>query len=80
MQHIGHWSVGLIYHKYLASIKHFDTLNDFKKKSLLKENVIKVISFFEAELVWKCVYSFQTSNSIFLNIFVKHKVMACHMV
>ena len=45
MQHIGHWSVGLIYHKYLASIKHFDTLNDLKK-SLLKENVIKVISFF----------------------------------
>ena len=45
MQHIGHWSVGLIYHKYLASIKHFDTLNDLKK-SLLKENVIKVIYFF----------------------------------
>ena len=56
MQHIGHWSVDLIYHKYLASIKHFDTLNDLKKKSLLKENVIKVISFFEAKLVFKCVY------------------------
>ena len=65
MQHIGHWSVGLIYHKYLSSIKHFDTLNDFNKKSLLKENVIKVTSFFEAELVCKCVYSFQTRNSIF---------------
>ena len=65
MQHIGHWSVDLIYHKYLASIKHFDTLNDFKKKALLKENVIKVISFFEVELVCMCVYSFQTSNSIF---------------
>ena len=65
MQHIGHWSVGLIYHKYLASIKHFDTLNDLKKKSLLKENVIKVMSFFEVELVCKCVYSFKTSNSIF---------------
>ena len=71
MQHIGHWSVGLIYYKYLASIKHFDTSNDLKKMSLLTENVIKVISFFEVELVCKCVYSFQTSNSIFLNIFCK---------
>ena len=71
MQHISHWSVGLIYHKYLASIKHFDTLNDFKKTSLLKENVIKVISVFEVELVCKCVYSFQTSNSIFFFIFCK---------
>ena len=70
MQHIGHWSVGLIYHKYLASIKHFDTLND-KKNSLLKENVIKVISFFEAELVCKCVYSFQTSDSIFFEYFCR---------
>ena len=68
---IGHWSVGLIYHKYLARIKHFDTLNDLKKKSLLKENVIKVISFIEVESVCKCVYSFQTSNYIFLNIFCK---------
>ena len=65
MQHIGHWSVGLIYHKYLASIKHFDTLNDLKKKPYYKENVIKVISFFEVELVCKWVNSFQTSNSIF---------------
>ena len=64
MQHIGHWSVGLIYHKYLASKKHFDTLNDLKKP-YYKKNVIKVISFFEVELVCKCVYSFQTSNSIF---------------
>ena len=64
MQHIGHWPVGLIHHKYLASKKHFDTLNDLKK-ALLYENVIKVISFFEVELVCKCVYSFQTSNSIF---------------
>ena len=55
---IGHWSVGLIYQKYFASIKHFDTLNDFKKKSLLKDRVIKGISFFEVELVCKCVYSF----------------------
>ena len=65
MQHIGHWPVGLIYNKYLASKKHFDTLNDLKKKSLLLENVIKVTSFFEVESVCKCVYSFQTSNSIF---------------
>ena len=80
MQHIGHWSLGLIYHKYLASIKHFDTLNDLKT-SLLKENIIEVISFFfEVELVCKCVYSFQTSNTIFKYFFVKHKVMACHMV
>ena len=64
MQHIGHWPGGLIYHNYLASKKHFDTLNDLKK-ALLLENVIKVISFFEVELVCKCVYSFQTSNSIF---------------
>ena len=70
MQHIGHWPVGLIYHKYLASKKHFDTLNDLKK-ALLYENVIKVISFFEVELVCKCVYSFQTNNSIFFNIFCK---------
>ena len=74
MQNIGHWSVGLIYHKYLASIKHFDTLNDLKKKVLIKrkkENIIKVISFFEVQLVSKCVYSFQTSNTPFLNIFCK---------
>ena len=72
MQQIGHWSVGLIYFRDLASIKPFDTLNDLKK-SLLKEIIvlIKVICFFEVELVCKCLYSFQTSNSIFLNIFCK---------
>ena len=31
MQHIVHWPVGLIYHKYLASKIHFDTLNDLKR-------------------------------------------------
>ena len=34
MQHIGHWPVDLIYHKYLASKKYFDTLNDLKKTLL----------------------------------------------
>ena len=64
MQHIGHWSVVLIYYKYLASIIHFDTLNDCKK-SLLKDKLIKIISIFEVELLCKCMYSFQTSDSIF---------------
>ena len=59
MQHLGHWPVGLIYHKYLASKKHFDTLRDLKK-GLIIRNVIKVISFFEVELVCNCVFRLAT--------------------
>ena len=35
--HIGHWSVGLIYHKYLASKTKFDTFNDFKKGLIIRK-------------------------------------------
>ena len=37
MQHIGHWSVGFIYLKYLAIKKHFDTLSDFKKGLIIRK-------------------------------------------
>ena len=55
MQDIGHWSVGLIYHKYLASKKHFDTLNDFKKGLIIRKRNYSYIFFRSGISVQVCV-------------------------
>ena len=51
-------------------IKHIDTLNDLKK-SLLKENVIKVISFFRSGISVQVSVLISDWQLHFLNIFCK---------